>query len=504
MNKGIDLLVVAPGNNKIIYQGLASQYAAIEPPIWASLIANFARHKGREVALMDQEAEGLTPEQIVARASEYNPRLVAIVVYGQQPSASTQNMTMALEIARCFKESGTSAKTILIGGHPSSLPERSLSESAADFVCQGEGPHTIDGLLQLSDMNDTSLLNKVPGLWYRQDGKPVTTMASPVIPEGEMPAVLPGMAWDLLPMHVYRAHNWHCFTHIGERQPYASLYTSLGCPFKCTFCCINAPFGTPSIRYWDPQFVIKELDILATKYNVKNVKIADEMFVLNERHVLGLCDLIIERGYNFNFWAYARVDTVKEKFLEKMKKAGFNWLALGIESASKHVRDGVSKGRFKEEDIRAVVKRIKDAGIHVIGNYIFGLPDDDYESMQNTLDMSLQLNCEMANFYSAMAYPGSKLYNMAIEKGWALPAKWHDFSQHSYEQLPLPTEKVSAGEVLAFRDKAWQVYFTDAKYLALVKEKFGQKTVDHLREVAAVPLRRKYTAALQAEPRALA
>ena len=249
--------------------------------------------------------------------------------------------------------------------------------------------------------------------------------------------------------------------------------------------------------------MIKELDILASVYNVKNVKIADEMFVLSERHVLGLCDLIIERGYKFNFWAYARVDTVKEKFLEKLKKAGFNWLALGIESASKHVRDGVSKGRFKEEDIHAVVRRIKDVGINVMGNFIFGLPDDNYASMQNTLNMALQLNCEMANFYSAMAYPGSKLYNMAVEKGWDLPAKWHDFSQHSYEQLPLPTKTLSAGEVLSFRDKAWQVYFNDPGYLNLVRQKFGEQTVEHLRTLSCVPLRRKHAAPLKVEPHAI-
>src|ERR1017187_1970946 len=280
-------------------------------------------------------------------------------------------------------------KSPAYGGHPSALPELTLRESPTDFVCQGEGPVTLDTLLKLDNMSDESLLAKVPGLWRRQNGHNLFTGEAPVIPQDQLPTTLPGMAWDLLPMKAYRAHNWHCFTHIDERQPYASIHTSLGCPFKCTFCCINAPFGTPSIRYWSPQFVITQLDILANKYNVKNIKIADEMFVLNQKHVLELCDLIIERGYNFNFWAYARVDTIQEKTLEKLKKAGVNWVCLGIESASKHVRDGVLKGRFQEDDIYKVVRRIQDAGIYLIGNFIFGLPDDDYESMQFTLDMSL-------------------------------------------------------------------------------------------------------------------
>ncbi len=489
---GVDLLIVCPGNNRIIYQDLATEYAAIEPPIWGALLANFARARGYAVDLIDQEGEGLSAQEIGERAIQAHPRLVATVVYGQQPSASTQNMTMANEIASQLKQVDGTLRIVMIGGHPSALPERTLRESGADFVCQGEGPRTLDALLQIPDLASGSDLAHVPGLWYWKDGLPAFTMEVPVIPQEELSRTLPGMAWDLLPMQRYRAHNWHSFAHIHDRKPYASLYTSLGCPFRCTFCCINAPFGRSTIRCWDPEFILGEMEILANRYHVENVKIADEMFVLNERHLTELCDRIIERGYKFNFWAYARVDTVKERMLDKLKKAGFNWLALGIESGSKHVRDGVQKGRFQEDDIRAIVQRIKEAGINVIGNYIFGLPDDTAESMQETLDLAVELNCEMANLYCAMAYPGSKLYSLAVERGWALPEKWHDFSQHSYEQLPLPTEHLMASEVLAFRDRAWRIYFTGPRYLEMMREKFGEEVVQHIRKMTTVPLRRKH------------
>ena len=105
--------------------------------------------------------------------------------------------------------------------------------------------------------------------------------------------------------------------------------------------------------------------------------------------------------------------------------------------------------------------------------------------------MATELNCEFANFYSAMAYPGSRLYTMAVEKGLSLPKEWHQYSQHGYETLPLPTDYVSAAEVLRFRDEAFTRYFTSGRYLSMIRKKFGEEVVDHLRRMTQIRLRRK-------------
>ena len=85
MAKCIDLLIISPGNNKIIYQDLAKEYSAIEPPIWAGLLAKFSRNKGYYTLLIDQEAQGLSSDQIVQHGLDASPKLVVVVVYGQQP-----------------------------------------------------------------------------------------------------------------------------------------------------------------------------------------------------------------------------------------------------------------------------------------------------------------------------------------------------------------------------------------------------------------------------------
>ncbi len=210
---------------------------------------------------------------------------------------------------------------------------------------------------------------------------------------GNLDQEMPGVAWDLFPMDRYRAHNWHCMDGL-QRQPYAALYSTLGCPYHCTFCCIQAPFksgekaggvreSTNSYRYWSPDAVIAQIDVLVNKYGVRNIKIADEMFVLNKKHVMGICDKIIERGYDLNIWAYTRVDTIKEGMLDKLKTAGFNWLAFGIEAGADRVRDNVDKS-FGQDEVRDVISSVRNAGINVIANYIFGLPEDDHETMRST------------------------------------------------------------------------------------------------------------------------
>jgi anaerobic magnesium-protoporphyrin IX monomethyl ester cyclase len=492
--KKLDLLLVnAPGKTRI-YQSLATDLAAYEPPIWASLIARHIDRRGFSVSILDAEALQMTYAQTVREIIDRQARLTVFAVYGQQPSASTQCMPAAGDVCRMLKEDCPELATLFLGTHMAALPLLTMQTEMADFVCAGEGPTTISALLR-EISSPCPQFSKIPGLWYRE-GKTIQGNSNgPNILD--LDAELPGMAWDMLPMSNYRAHNWHCWDGSTSRQPYASLYTSLGCPYKCSFCCINAPFGGSGIRYFSPDLVLSEIDILVTKYGIRNIKIADEMFVLNPKHVLGIADRIIERGYDLNVWAYARVDTVRDRFLERLKLAGFNWLALGVESGSKFVRDGVEKGRFGENEIRDVISRIQDHGINVCANYIFGLPDDTRETMQETLDLALSLQTEYSNFYSAMAYPGSPLHQSATARGLRLPESpggpgWIGYSQHAYETFNLQTDYLSAADVLSFRDKAFTTYFTDPSYLQMMSHKFGTEAVSHINHMTSIKLDRKF------------
>lgn len=493
----LDVLLITPPSRTEVYENLAGEYAAIEPPVWSSLIANYLQNKGYTAKILDAEALSINYLKTADIIAKDNPKLAVYMVYGQQPSASTQCMPGGIKTAMQVNNiSNKEIDSLIIGTHASALPKVTLEENVFKYVCQGEGPLTIEGILEFK--KGKKKLNQIPGLWYWDENEIKKNKSANMFED--LDHNLPGQAWNLLDMTKYKAHNWHTFHDLDSRNLYASLQTSLGCPFKCTFCCINAPFERNTIRFWSPKHIMEQIKILVEEYNIYNIKIPDEMFVLNPKQIHELCDRISASGYGdkLNFWVYARIDTLNDnEMLKKMSKTGFKWLALGIESSSEHVRDGVVKGRFGNYDIENIVKKVRDMGFYVGANYIFGLPDDDIDSMKQTLDLSMRVNSEWANFYSAMAYPGSQLYPLAKKNKWLLPDDpggpgWIGYSQHNYETLPLKTDKIKASEVLEFRDNAFHTYFSGSNYLKMINNTFGDNTVSHIKKMSEYKILRKH------------
>lgn len=244
------------------------------------------------------------------------------------------------------------------------------------------------------------------------------------------------------------------------------------------------------MRYWSPEFMLKEFDKLAAM-GTETIRISDEMFFLDKRYYEPLLNGLIERDYPIRTWSYARVDTVRPQYLDLFQKAGVRWLGIGIEAANQVIRKEVSKGTFKEVNIREIVKSIQDSGINVGANYIFGFPDDTYESMEETLALALELNTEFANMYPCQALPGSPLHVRAQHEGWKLPNSYAGYAFLSYDSEPLPTKHLSAAEVIKFRDDAWQKYFTNPAYLNLLESKFGKEQRKNVEDMSKIKLKRK-------------
>lgn len=500
-----NILFIEP-NTQRLYQALATnKISAIETPTWSLLLAQSCRSKGFGVSILDANAESLSIDEATQRIIDINPHVACFVVYGQNPNSGTTNMSDAIKLCEKLKDVAPYIKTMFIGTHTSALPRDVLSYSFVDFISIGEGVYTLHQLLETDLETD---LEKVCGLGFKKYGVDMVLTTSKTVPIERMDIDLPGYAWDLLPYNkkpfdLYRAHNWHVGYDESLRTPFAAIYTSLGCQFSCSFCMINIVNRTnPNngimssdsnfMRFWSPELIAKEFKKLAD-YGVHTVRISDEMFFLNKKYYEPLLNELISTGISekLRTWTYSRIDTVNERFLQLFNKAGVKWLALGIEAANQEIRADITKGRFKNVNVRDVVKLVRDYGINVGANYIFGFPNEKEENLQQTLDLALELNADFTNMYCATALPGSPLYYEAQKNNWPLPDTFEGYGFLSYEHLPLRTNYLTAKEVLAFRDSAWHKCFESKNYLDLVERKFGVEQRNNVEKMSKIKLKRK-------------
>ena len=293
--------------------------------------------------------------------------------------------------------------------------------------------------------------------------------------------------WSLLPMEKYRAHNWHSWG--WKDKSYGATFTSISCPFHCEFCCVK-DFYRSEYHQRLPELVAREVSA-AVKLGVTNFKMMDELFALENYGVNAVCDRLISDGLGqeINIWAYARIDTVNERLLKKMRAAGVRWLAYGIESGDQNIRRNVDKGGFTNIKVREVIRMTRDADINALGNYMFGFWEDDLSTMQETLDLAKELNCEYANFYCMTVYPGSRLYDGMKARGVDLPQKGQEFAQMSPHFKPVPTRHLAAGDVLRFRDQAFRDYFGDARYLNYMRSRLGEVAVTEIQDMLKIDIR---------------
>jgi len=505
----IDVCFLVASSSKKSYQKLSETYSAIEPPTWALLLAQACRSSGFKVSIIDANAENLPNEKILERINELNPKIISLVVYGQNVNAGTTNMRGAVDITNFLKLNKVLSPITFIGSHVQALPYETLKkEKNIDIVFTNEGVYALKNLLKLNDFSPGNLKN-IKGIAFRNDKEIKINLPEKVVPTERMDVDLPGYAWDLLPykkipLDLYRSPMWHAEYDHEKRSPYASIQTSLGCVFKCNFCMINlinrndteqvgVAGNYSNMRFWSTDFIIKEFDKLINM-GVKTIRIVDEMFLLNQKYYVPLCEKLAERNKDdkLRMWSYSRIDTVKRpEILNLVRKAGIKWLCLGIESGDKSVRLEVAKGKFEDVDVREVIKKVHDADINVMANYIFGLPGDNKKTMKKTFDLSLELCTAGWNTYAAMALPGSQLYKDALEKKYKLPSNYEGFSFHSYDTQPLPTATLKPEEILEYRDKSFIEYHTYKPFLDKIGKKFGKKAINNIKEMTKVNLKRK-------------
>ncbi len=443
------VLLVTPNTKKINYGLTSTEFSAVQPNIYMNLLESVYNHvKKIPCKSIHMEADKVDVESLIKYIKVMRPDEVGIISSGSNPSASTMTMVGTISLCRAIKAAIPTQKLVVWGGHPTVLPERTLRETGADRVVVG------------TDF-------------------------------GCEPRDIPMVDWDRIDPSKFRAHNWHCFGDLENRAPYAAIWTTLGCPYQCEFCCINNVFEKRVYKMRDIQDVLKEIDVLFLKHGVKNIKIMDELFVSNNhKRLKEFCDGVIARDYGLNMWCFARTDTVNPEVLAMLKRAGVNWVAYGFESVNQKMNNDQRKGS-KVSEYEKVIGWTKQAGISIIADFIAGFLDDTFETLEENYAFMCKMNFEFINLYPLFAYPGTPLYDKYLRNGTITePQNWAEYSLYGVDCKPCPTKHLSAAQVLAWRDKRYTDYYQRPEYLAMIEAKYGLATRQHIEAMAAMTLER--------------
>jgi radical SAM superfamily enzyme YgiQ (UPF0313 family) len=238
------------------------------------------------------------------------------------------------------------------------------------------------------------------------------------------------------------------------------MVSSRGCPFQCTFCVWPNTLYGHRFRARSAQNVVAEMEEVEKRYGIDEVYFDDDTFTIDRERVLDICRLIGERDLHLSWIAQCRVDTVDREMLLAMKDAGCHYILFGIESGSPKMLARMRK-RITLEKAREAIRLCNELGIKTQAFFLFGIPGETEESIQQSIDFAKELGASTVQFAVAIPQPGSPLYQECIDNGWLIYDQWEDFAscKAMVETPQLSREQVEAARVRAYREYYFRPQF---------------------------------------------
>lgn len=399
------VMLVNPSYTSHIYSGWRKA-VSIYLPLGLAYIAAVLEKNGIEVQVLDANAEGLSMQDTVEKVVNSSAEIVGF-------PATTTMIPPIYQLSKEIKE--RTNKIVVVGGpHVTFMPEQTLKECRyIDIVVRGEGEYTMLELVK--NLED---LAHIKGITYRDaDNTIITNPDRGIIKNIEE---IPYPARYLFPMDLYKSGPLFESGIYGKE--FSTIITSRGCPNKCTYC--------SSSRFWNrvrlrsPENVVAEIEHLVNKYGTRQIHFLDDAFTIPKSRIEKVCDLIIEKELSIKWTCYSRVNSVTETIVKKMKLAGCFGLNFGIESGNQEILNRAKKDITLDQS-RKAVKYTKKYGLIAATSFMIGLPGDNYDTVNQTINFAIELNPDVALFCMTTPFPGTELYDEALEKGWI--KKDHDW-----------------------------------------------------------------------------
>ena len=439
-------LFLNPPSYKDFDGGAGSRYQATREvtsfwyPTWLCYPAGLLK----DSRLVDAPAERFGIDRILAIAKEYE----LIVIYTSTPSINND-----ISVAQRIKDINKNAKIVFVGPHPSAIPEETLRASKAiDIVARREFDYSIKEIAQ------GTKLSEIDGISYRSNGNIFHNQDRKYIED-----------LDSLPfvVNIYKRDlNINNYEIPYLLKPYVSIYTGRGCSSKCIYCLWPQTFSGNNYRVRSVDNVIEEVKLTLELYpKVKEIFFDDDTFTANRKRARELSRKL--KDLNITWSTTSRANTDYET-LKIMKDAGLRLLVVGYESGNQEILNNIRKGITLDE-AREFTKRCKGLGIMIHGAFVLGLPEETPESINDSIRFACELDVDTIQVSLASPYPGTKLYDLCIEKNYL--AQEDMVNERGWQMCTVQYPGISNVEIFKSVERFYKKFYYRPRFILRILKK---------------------------------
>jgi radical SAM superfamily enzyme YgiQ (UPF0313 family) len=416
---------------------IIAENRGLNPPLGLLYLASYLEERtSHRVEVIDCQAENCSLDGLRRKVKAADPDVVGI-------SVMTMTLMDALATAKTVKSASRTIKVVFGGPHVHLFPAETIAFGEVDYLVMGEGEKSFAELV--SRMEDQSAIQDIPGLVFKDKNEIIQTGQPDLIEDLDS---LPFPARHLSP---YRKYN----SLLAAREPVTTMFTSRGCPFKCTFC--DRPHLGKKFRARSPENVVNEIEH-CINMGIHDFMIYDDTFTVIHQRVMEICEMIINRKLDISFDIRARVDTVNETMLDRLAGAGCRGIHYGIEAGTEKVLNVLNKGIDLDTAAR-VFKATKRRNIPVLAYFMIGSPTETVEDIKKTFSLMKKLDPDYVHLTMLTPFPGTEIYKAALQQGIVPHDVWKEYA---------------ADPVTDFQPPFWNEYFSLEELQDLTKQGYRE------------------------------
>jgi anaerobic magnesium-protoporphyrin IX monomethyl ester cyclase len=424
------LLIYPPTSHSIpsILPGEVEAERGAFPPLGVLYLAAALKNKGHHVEVIDAPNQDMDAEKIAKRAGDGEFDVAGI-------SILTFHLVDALQVAEAIKRESPSCKVVAGGPHVHLFPEETLALGPFDQVFQGEAEKALPEWMEMTE---------------RQTGAVDSTGLIENLDQLDFPLR------ELLPIKIYHSI-------LSGLQPTTTMMSSRGCQYACIFC--DRPHLGKRFRGRSAQNVVSEMRACA-ELGIREVIFYDDNFTNDEDRVAEIAELVLEKELNLAWDIRARVGDLSKDTYRLCRRAGLERIHFGVESGNEHLLKVLKKG-ITTDQAREAFRDAREAGLETLAYFMIGIPGETEASIQESLDLAVELKPDYVHFSVMIPFPGTPVYRMALERGIIERDVWKEFAQEPRMdfQPPLWDENLERDDILKALMKVYRSFYIRPGYI---------------------------------------